>query len=236
MSEKTQWDELLEELNAQQETLNKSLNADQEGAEKDDQENEDLDGDGNGEGSDGNEDDEDAQIAALANGDADDDGVNDDEDEDELLGKSLSVTTDDGKQMEAYDATELVKSLMAGQKEIGQQVRVISGQTGMLIKALAETVKAKDEEVKALRGDVSMLQKAVINLAGKGRGRRTLLTIHDRADASQDGQQPTSGELLQKANSAAEAGRISWREYAGVETSLRMQQPIDESLLAKIAG
>lgn len=193
------------------------------------------------------EDEEDKDIAAMADGDADDDDIPDNKDEDEdegkdgddddeLFGKSFDVRTDDGARMQAYDGTELVKSLIDQQQIADGQIRAVARQSQLLTKALVTAIKAKDAELETLREDVSTMRKALLNLAGKGKGRKTAVTIHDRSEPRVQEQAATPEEILSKANAAAEAGRITWREYAGVDTSLRMRQPIDQRVLSRLDG
>jgi hypothetical protein len=229
----TQWDALLSELREHQESLAKSISQDDDAEEKDEDGDEEEDA-AEVADDDKKEDDEDAAIAAMADSDADDDGVPNNEDEDELFGKSMSVLDQDGKPMRAYDGTELVKSLMDQQETMGNQVRTIAGQVGLLIRALTGAMEAKDAEIKALKADASVMRKALVNVAGKGRSRKSVLTIHDKAPDTAPAAEPGPAEIMKKANSAAEAGKITWREYASVDAAIRMKKPVNPGILSRI--
>ena len=195
----SQFDELLAQLQAAEEeqtTLAKSLPAE----------------DG--------EDDETIQ-AAAAEGDDDADNENP-EDHDEPDGdegnkpmtKSVTAMVD-GEEVEAIDATDLIKSL---------NVRV-GAQEQVLAKALASTlntIKAQVDMIKSMRDQVT-------KLAGQGKGRKTVLSVVEKPAAgeqtmvkSQDGM--TAGDFMAKANAAFAAGKLTGKELTTIDVALRNGQ------------
>ena len=144
-----------------------------------------------------------------------------DGDGDEPMGKSFTAVID-GKEVEAVDGTALVKSLMAK----------VDGNETVMAKALSTTV----DMLKSLRDEVQFLKSEVARVGGQGAGRKSTLNIHEKPAPAGSNPQPqvTAGEIMAKANSAAEAGRITWREVASIDASIRMGQTPDSGLLSRI--
>jgi hypothetical protein len=203
----SQFEELLAQLQSQadeQETMAKSLPAE----------------DG--------EDDEAIQAAAGEEGaeegadDSDEDELEDGENE-EPLGKSLTAMVD-GEEVEAIDATELIKSLMGR----------LDGQESVLAKALETTlgtIQTQGEMIKSLSARVE-------KLAGQGRGRKAVLSVVDKPGPgetpltkSEAAVQP--GEIMAKALSAQKAGNISAQDVARCEISFQSGVPFPADVLAR---
>lgn len=180
------------------------------------------------------EDDEAIQAAAAEGADANTDANPEDaegEGEGEGAGKppmAKSVTAMvDGEEVEAIDATEMLKSLEA---------RVDSNET-ILSKALETSlsaIKAQDEMIKSLHAEVK-------KLAGQGKGRKTVLTVVEKPAA---GDQPlvksqqdglNAQEFMAKANAAFSAGKLTGKELTTIDVALRTGQAsvLDQSLITK---
>jgi len=192
----SQFDELLAQLKAaedEQTTLAKALPAE------------------------GGEDDQAIQ-AAAAEGDteADDENPEDDDTEGDQPPMAKSVTAMvDGEEVEAVDATDLIKSLIERADKTDD----------VLAKALATTVstiKAQGDMIKSLTAEVK-------KLAGQGKGRKTVLTVMEKpaagetlAKSQQEGFTPQ--EFMAKANAAFSAGKLTGKELTTLDVALRNNQ------------
>lgn len=172
------------------------------------------------------EDDEAIQAAAAEGDDADDKNPEDNEPDegDKPIAKSVTAMVD-GEEVEAIDATELLKSL---------QDRV-DEHDDVLAKALTTTlatVKAQGEMIKSLNAEMK-------KLAGKGAGRKTVLTVvekpaageQDMTKSQQDGM--TTGEFMAKANAAFAAGKLTGIELTTADVAIRQGAPIPAGIMAK---
>lgn len=178
---------------------------------------------------------DDKNIQAAAEGEEGDEGeevVEGEEGEgEETLGKSLTLANGE----EAIDATEMLKSLQA---QLGEHDDVLA-------KALPQVLQLMQGQSKMLQqqGDlIKSMQTRIDALAGQGKGRKTVLTINEKTQA---GEMPlaksqseglTPGEFMLKANSAFDKKIITGVELTTIDVCLRGQQPIDPSLIAKIAN
>jgi len=192
------------------------------------------------------DDDDDKNIASMADGDADDDGASDAEDDetydddDDLpekrgkqMAKSFSIVTDDGREFEAFDGTEMVKALQSEVTALQRGSTEVMGEAVNLIKSFGAALREQRREITALK-------KSIHELSASGTGRRsaTRVTVTDR------GTEPTGidqnpeeikASVMAKAMSAFDAKKISGLELTTIEVSLRKGQIPDQSILAKIA-
>lgn len=167
--------------------------------------------------------------AAAAEGDTDADDKNpedhDEPDGDEApMAKSVTAMVD-GQEVEAIDATDMIKSLVERADKTDD----------VLAKALASTVstiKAQGEMIKSLTAEVK-------KLAGQGTGRKAVLTVVEKpavaeqtmAKSQQDGFTPQ--EFMAKANAAFAAGKLSGIELTTADVSIRSGTPIPAGIIAK---
>lgn len=175
--------------------------------------------------------DDDNKIATAAG-----EGGEDDEDKDKLdadgkpMAKSFQVTLADGSVVEAEDGTELVKSLLAR----------IDGTEDTLAKALGSAVgliKAQGEALAANTALVKSLQSKVAELSGEGRGRKTVVSVHEKPGTTlvkSESEGMTHGEFMAKSNAAFTAGRISGKDFTVIDVSLRSNVAIDPALVSKV--
>ena len=202
----SQFDELLAQLQAQadeQETLAKSLPAE-------DGEDDEAIQAATGEGAEGAEGDEEQEA--------------DDEGEGEPLGKSMTAVVD-GEEVEAIDATDLIKSL------IGR----LDSQESVMAKALQTTLSTIQSQGEMIKSMAARLDK----LASQGRGRKTVVSVAEKPNA---GEQPLAksepaplpGEIMAKALSAQQAGKLTAREVARCELSFQSGVPYPADVLAKL--
>lgn len=212
--EMSQFAELLAELNSvqvEQDTLAKSLPAA------------------------GGEDDQAIQAAATDGGVANpEDDDEDDEKENygkdgkpgkETMAKSLMAIVD-GEEVEALDATEMLKSFDSR----------IGGVEGALTKALSSTlatIKTQGEMIKSLNARLDQF-------GGQGKGRKTVLTIAEKPAAGADTlakSQPqglTGAEFMVKANVAFDQRKLSGQELTTADVALRSGQPVPAEIISKV--
>ena len=192
---------------------------------------------------DGDEDDEDIQAAAAqANADnaeqeLDGDAAGLDGDEGEegstvvagALTKSFRFSLDDGQEVEAFDATDLVKSLQS-------DLSSLRGESLGVMTQAFELIKAQTAEIAALK-------RQVTDLGAAGRGRRSVLTVTEKsatvelAKAQTPGEAGlTKGEFFAKAASAQRSGRLSAQDISLAEAYSSKGMPIPERIVARVMG
>lgn len=199
-----------EELLASLERLQKALPGDDQ---QDDEKISDMaDGDADGDGT------PDGEEYQESDGDEDEDaGDENDEDESESFGKSFAVTLSDGSQVEAYDGTAMIKSL---QVELGHAHA-----------ALAQSI----DLTKSLFAEINGLKKSVAALQGQGKGRKAVLSIHDKPTLGKaENSTVRPQDLLAKALTAQRDGKITSVEVAQIDTYLGRNANPPSALLAKI--
>ncbi len=183
-------------------------------------------------------DEDDAKIKAAAGEDGEPDGDengedvdadgDDKEDEGMPMGKSFTATIE-GKEVDAIDGTELVKALIGKIDATETDMAKALGATVDLLKSTSATVNAQAKEI-------ALLKSQVATIGNQGAGRKTTLSITDKPVAGVTDQAApgmTAESLMAKAQSAAEQGKITWREAAMVDGALRNQQVPDSALLSK---
>ncbi len=183
----------------------------------------DTDGDGKAEG-------------AEEGADKDADDKDGDDKDAEYFGKSFAVTLENGEQVDAYDGTEAIRLLNG---RVGSIAAAVSGQGDQMAKALGSVagavkgmqslIRDQADMLKALRGEVATLR-------GSGTGRKAVLDVHEQrtaAPAKPEGLSP--GEVMAKAMTAQEGGRITALDVARIESRIGRGEPIPADLLAKIA-
>lgn len=181
----------------------------------------------------------DKKIIAGAGGAGDGDGDDDDENKEGKLpmAKSMQVTLADGSVVEAEDGTALVKSL----------IDRMDGTESLMAKSLEATfglVKQQGEMLKNQGQMIKSLQEKIVSMSSEGRGRKTVLDVHQQivAGAGQNmtksmGEgQMTQQEFMAKSNDAYKAGRINGVEFTAIDVSLRSGQAVDQGVIAKVLG
>ena len=134
------------------------------------------------------------------------------------FGKSFSVTLENGAVVEAYDATEILKSFDVRLSEMD------------LLKADIAALKAREiptsedvQRVLAAQTDlIKSLQSQVAALAAEGRGRKSTLNVHEKPAPTghQRPDTPSGEELLTKAMVAQRQGRLTSLDVARLESYL----------------
>lgn len=162
----------------------------------------DADDDGTPDGEDLPEPDEDVKAKGKRAGKDDEDEDEDDDeddDEDEYLGKAFTMTGPDGETIRAYDGAALLKGFH-------QRLSALES-------AVLKTLQAQTALIKSLRAEVTTLQE-------QGRGRKTVLNIHEKPVGHFASSPPTPKALLAKALSAQKTGQLTGQDVARIETYL----------------
>lgn len=175
--------------------------------------------------------------AAAEEGDGKDptDGEEEEEEEgDEPLTKSLKAIDGEGNEVEALDATELLKSL---QMQLGEHDDVLLKalpQIITLVKGQNATIASQGELIKSLQSDMK-------TLAGTGKGRKTVLTITEKKQAGEETtlaksqeQGVTPQEFMLKANTAFDKKIINGTQLTTIDVCLRNGQAIDPNLIRTV--
>jgi len=165
-------------------------------------------------------------------GDADKDGGNADGDKDgdgKPLAKSFKVTLADGTEVDAEDGTALVKSLSERLDATEGMFAKVMGQAVDLIKSQGAIIKSQGDQI--------------AKLAGEGRGRKTMVSITEKAPAggektlakSDGGSGSISQEeFMLKANAAFDAKRITGKDLTVIDVCLRERHAVDPALISKV--
>jgi len=190
-------------------------------------------------------DDEAIQAAAGEGGDADGEGQPAGEGEGETdeneagedtappFGKSMTLVDAEGKQVEAIDGTELVKSLM---DELGSLKASAAAHEGVVLKSLESTlglVKSQGELIKSLTEQVK-------KLGGSGRGRQAVLNVNEKqavgglAKSAPAAAALSGTEVLAKALEAQRAGKITGLEVSRLENALNAGMAPQAEILSRI--
>lgn len=194
---------------------------------------------------------DDKKIAAAADGDADKDGLKDgvdsvpggtadgatpeetkkpgDDDDEEVMGKSFSVTLENGEKADAVDGTALVKSLIAKIDTSNADVTAALESAVALIKSLHSTVTSLSKETEMLKGSLD-------GMRNEGRGRKATLSVLDKP-ASPGSEQPaglTRGEFFAKAHAARAAGRLQANDISLAESCFNRGEAVPEQLLQRV--
>ncbi len=120
--------------------------------------------------------------------DAGDEGDDEDEeDENPVLGKSFGVTLEDGTEVEAYDATLILKSfderLGGFARELSEidllkaEIAELKGREIPTTEAIETAIKPVLEKQTAL---IKSLQEQVAALSAQGKGRKSKLNVHEK--------------------------------------------------------
>lgn len=180
--------------------------------------------------------DEDEDEDDLADGGDDDalpggeDAVDDEEDGDGEPGvpfaKSYAVRTADGGVIRAVDGAAALRAL---QRRMARRDEVMS----KALASVTSVLKQQAELIKSLRAEVARGGMA-------GRGRKAVLTVHDKpAAGTLQKSQPagvSSQQFLLKALDAQRAGRITGVDVAIAEAALNAGQQVPQHIAAKVLG
>lgn len=180
----------------------------------------------------------DAADGAAAAGDgtaAEGEGEGEGEGEDPTLGKSFGVTLADGSQVEAYDGTELVKSLLADmdvrKEETGALHKALEVTLGVL-SGMRETVANQAVLIKSLQADVA-------KLGATGTGRRSVVTVLDKPTGATAAAKPAGiayPDVMSKALALQSEGKMTGLDVSRLVSHANHGLGIPEDLARHFAG
>jgi hypothetical protein len=149
----------------------------------------------------------------------------------EDLSKSFEIELPSGQKVQAFDASEMLKSLTARQDAMESGVGEALGLAVDLIKSLSADNAAMHEQLAKLSatggGRKAML--AIVPRNGEGAGGTTTLAKSAGAD---NGMKPS--EFLLKSEQAFDAQKISGRELSLIETHINRAEAIPAHLIQKV--
>lgn len=168
-------------------------------------------------------------------GDEGDDNGDDGDGDGDDLGKSFSIETASGEKVKAYDATAILKSMSARLETVEGAATDESERRehlGKSMRLIADLLKAQDTQIQDLVSQVSALSR-------EGRGRKTVLTITEKPELakaiggeSADG--IPAGEFMGKAMDAQKAGRITALDVSIAETALNRGSPVPAHIVNRV--
>ncbi|WP_431860149.1 hypothetical protein [Azospirillum sp.] len=159
----------------------------------------------------------------------------------EPFGKSFKVMVD-GKEVEAFDGTEMMKSLWTRNQALETSVATLTEQNQdlgdaltkslELVKGLHGTVNSQGDMLKSMRADLDALRN-------QGTGRKTTVSVLDKPAPTTmakafDGIAPR--ELLSKALTAQREGRMTASQVARVEAHVNRGEAPPKALLDLALG
>lgn len=188
----------------------------------------------------GEQEEQDEQAANSLDEDEDED--EEDEDEDGTVAKSFRVTLEDGQEMEAFDGTDLIKSLT---DRLDTQEAESKTHSEAVLKALGmavDTLSGLQAQVVKQGKLIKSLNRTVADLGGQGRGRKSTLNVHEKPGAGSSNKQlrksqqgdVTPQEFLAKAEALLDQGKIDPIDLVKAEAVLNRGGTPDEALVRKV--
>lgn len=165
------------------------------------------------------------------------------------LTKSFSMTLADGTVVEAFDGTEMIKSLTerleATAGELAAEKTANAETQTKVMKSFESAIAIMSKQAEALKAQELMIKSLtdkVGALANAGRGQRSVISVVDKnADqlakslAGKTGAM-TGNEILAKSMVALKAGRITGLDATRIETHINMGVAVPADLLATISS
>jgi hypothetical protein len=181
----------------------------------------------------GGEGDGDGDDKSGEGGEGDGKGEGDDKKKGKPFGKAMTVTLEDGTEVEAEDGTALVKSLT---DSLGALTTRIDESDTVLGKALGEVVTFMKSQGTA----IASMQTQIKAMAGEGRGRKAVVNLVDKPNAGgakkeESGINPDA--FMAKATSMFESGKLQGQDLAYIESSFnRGDFNLPAKLLSKVGS
>lgn len=224
------FDKLLDELNAageETQELRKAMDND-EGADENDERIQAAADAGDGEGDDEGGGAGDAGADAGAEGDGEGGEGGDDQGEEEPMGKSFMIQLENGDEVEAFDGTEMLKSLRSELDKSNQRLEQTEQRSAEALEKAIGMVKEQNTIIKSLQEDLKAVRSA-------GRGRKAVVAVSEGGkEQLQKSQEMTGQEFMTKAMSAMEAGRLTGMEVSRAESYLNKGLSIPQDLVDKV--
>jgi hypothetical protein len=135
-----------------------------------------------------------------------------------------------GETVRAYDATALLKSMTERMDGIESTDAENREHLGKSLGMIADMLKAQTAEIASLK-------KSLGDLAGEGRGRKTVLTISEKSSTlakSESVAQTTSGELMAKCLTAQKAGSLTALDVSRANIAVENGLAVPGDILARL--
>jgi hypothetical protein len=161
-----------------------------------------------------------------ADPDAADANDDDEDDDDQPMAKSFRFELDSGEAVEAIDATDILKSLQADLTSLRTAREQDSTTVEQGLVGLLQVVKHQGAMLKSLQ---SQIQK----LGNSGSGRKSV-TGPDADMLKAQAPELSQPQLLAKAHTAYEAGRITGKELSTLDVLLRYGESPDADMVRRI--
>lgn len=151
--------------------------------------------------------------------------------EGEEMGKSFRFQLDSGEEVEAVDATDLVKSLLG-------RVGAIEGAAAEKDQLMQKSLGMAVDLIKSQGEAIALLKSEVARLGSEGRGRKTVVSVAEKPDAGTMTKSEPAGvsgeDFMAKALAAQSAGRISGHQVAIAEASLLKGLAVPAHIVSKV--
>lgn len=140
------------------------------------------------------------------------------------MGKSFTVKLADGTEVEATDGAEMIKSLTERLDATETTMAKALGDAVGLIRGQADMIKSLGEQVTKLRGE--------------GRGRKAVVSLNVKQDATalakSDDKGLKPGEFMAKAMTAMTAGKITGMDIAHAESCLNRGEAVPAHIIQSV--
>jgi len=147
----------------------------------------------------------------------------DDDEGKEPLKKSF--TDEHGKTVEAVDGTELIKGMTARLDAQDTQFT----QLAALLRESTDLIKSQSAEIAELRSTIK-------EFGNQGRGRKSVLTVHDKPGALHKSEPEgiSANDFMAKAETAFKAGKITGMEISIAESAINHGEQIPDRIAHKV--
>jgi hypothetical protein len=168
----------------------------------------------------------------VAAADADGDDKEKEEEDEEDMGKSMYAVDANGEEVAVFDATAFLKSLDSRLSALESGSLAGSDSDPALVKSMSlvvDMLKGQDARISAL---TTKLEK----VAASGTGRRTVVTTTENLTKSEGSEAiaVTSQDLMLKAETALEGGKIVASDISLIESCINNNSPVPSGLMTKI--
>jgi hypothetical protein len=152
-------------------------------------------------------------------------------DVEEELGEVFEVQGKDGEIFDAVDGTQLVKSLIKTVQEQGLEIKAQEKAINKVTDVMLTLTGSQETLVKSLQAELAALKKA-------GSGRKSVLTISEKPDATTLTKSEPAGmeqeEFMAKAMAAQKEGKVMASEISIAENALFHGLAVPERIVKKV--
>jgi len=154
----------------------------------------------------------------------------------DTMTKSFTFTTEGGEVIEAVDGTEMVKALSDRLESTGDNMAKAVTLVFENVKSIQEHIKSQSETIAGQGELIKSLTETVERIGGEGRGRKAVLTMHEKQAGQPEPEGVTPSEFMSKAQTAWQEGKLSGDELRLTEALINRGLQPPENILSKVAG